>query len=505
LSYSATWALDPRRCSRRTALRLSCGSWLAAGILVIGAGACGEGVESPQATPTKDSTLNKESTVAPGIERVQSTLTVAESVIHSSGSSLLEPTATLHRDNSNFWKVMNTSVAANTTVGKFEYACSPNIYSTWCPYQFTLGSGTSAYKGDPAVVSASRSSPRRLYHAGLTSNFDGFWFNRTQDPCPTAGGTCLAPTWDWSRHVLAGAGSSVDLPQLIYDEIHDNIWIVYRRGWIGPPAGSRLALARWSGSQAWGGNLSVFEDNCSNIATKSVDRVRAAFDISGNIHIVYINLTNSLVQHEVFFTDSNTFGCVNNKVGDISIPAVTCGCGLPTVPGTCVASFPIPVIAIDRASNPNNLVVMYESAGTGCGGGITELRFFRSTNYGFDTPIWPFVAVTSCQNNVMPNVAFAHTDGAMADTPGLAQAMSTFGVSAPSNYAQASWRTTDGGATWSGVQISPTRVLAPIPNTCFGSDYNGVVADRVTGSFFFSWGQPGTGVNWVTHGLVQNQ
>src|SRR5260370_35377524 len=104
------------------------------------------------------------------------------------------------------------------------------------------------------------------------------------------------------------------------------------------------------------------------------DRVRAAFDSNGYIHIVYQDQTRSLIRHELFSPFSNTYQCQLNTIDAYTSAANNCGCGLPVVPNnltggqgvsSCLQSLMAPSITIARDQNPNVLTVPYESPGSG--------------------------------------------------------------------------------------------------------------------------------------------
>jgi hypothetical protein len=482
--FSAAYGQDLRlRLKARRLLNLGLGVAALSSIPFLAA--CGSEFETPGTegdTTTGNSTEESVSTVS------QALVTAETTIDSASGINLTESTASAFQAADGTWEMFDSS---NSTGGRFDYSCTANAYTTWCQNAIFLGSGgPSAAIGDTNSVSAQGF----LYAVSLRAEQSGFWFFRTQDPCPGRSGSCLnSLPWQVSLEGV-GATGSIDFPDIIKNPVNGDVWIVYRRN----DTTGKIALARFSNGQTWNTNLAVFEDNCAGLAGFGLDRVRAAFDSSGNIHIVYQDFSHSQIKHEVFSTATNTYQCKLNVIGPYSLPT-SCGCGFPGIPGptSCLRSLIAPTITVDQDISPNVLLVAYETPGSGTCTNKTETRIYRSTNAGAS---WTFQVVTGCQTSVQPRIAFPNQVG---ETAGVAQMMSTYNVTGLTTLSQVAWRSPDFGVSWSGVHISPERTVTNLGG-CYSGDYNGIAPDSAHGSYFYSWSQL-SGTNWVNRGLAQNQ
>jgi hypothetical protein len=457
---------------------------------------CGCEVETPdEKTPmaTGSTTVESASIVSTvsttAVGTVGKILTTAEKTIDSaSGVNLTETSATAFQAADGTWEMFDS---ANSAAGRFDYSCTANNYTTWCTNAIFLGSGgASAAIGDTNSVSAQG----YVYAVSLRAEQSGFWFFRTKDPCPGRAGVCQnSLPWDVSLEVV-GANGTIDFPDIIKNPINDDVWIVYRRN----DTTGKIVLARFQNGQIWNTNLAVFEDNCAGLTGFGLDRVRAAFDSSGNIHIVYQDFSHSQIKHEIFSTATNTYQCKLNVIGPYALPAI-CGCGFPGIPGptSCLRSLIAPSITIDQHTNPNILLVAYETPGSNSCANKTETRIYRSTNGGTS---WTFQTVTGCQTAVQPRIAFPNQVG---EIPGVVQMMTTYNTTGLTTLSQVAWRSADFGVTWSGTFISPERTVTNLGN-CYSGDYNGIAPDSAHGSYFYSWSQL-SGANWVNRGLARPQ
>ncbi len=412
-------------------------------------------------------------------------LTIGQTTINAvAGQVLTETSATAFRTAGGAWQRVN---ASNSGAGRFDYSCTADNYASWCSHTLFMGAGNTAALGDVGLVSNGGATPR-TYGVTMTSARDGYWFFRTTNPCPVSGGSCQNSSWETSRHTVASP-TLVDLPQILASPTTGDIWIVSR-------GNTGMLLAKHSYGQAWNTNLTLYSNPCAGLVGKSTDRFRAAFDSNGQMHIVFVNYTDGIVQYEQFApSGGGAFLCGLETVGPVNLPPDACGCGgVPTIPdltNTCVRSLTIPNITVDMTAN--SMVVSYETNAGGACSGHTETRVYRKATIG--SP-WSYRMHTGCHTSVMPAVA------SINDGTSNVHMMTLYNPSGTGNLRPVNWTSVDGGATWNnGTYIGNSITFAGV--NCYAGDYVSIVQDPPNASYFFTWGQ--NTPNWTIQGAVRGK
>jgi hypothetical protein len=404
----------------------------------------------------------------------------------------------------NVWETVTNytnGLSGRFDIGNFNYACTRNNYGSWNEYNISgFQSGP-----DPSVIYRSNCPNVRVAYASLyagTAAWSGITLLLTGEPCRASGN----PSWYASYFPTISDGSA-DHPWAVYKASTDVIYAVFTQK--GDAAQFTLNVINFNTAQR-------FFSNCSNMPSGPGVPV-AAIDSSGDIHIAYWASNNGMY-HEVFHTSTNSFHCLNNYIGPIGWqPAGRCtydcgGAGLgPLCPTystynnlldnagaaqNCIVMNPVPTIAIDKTAIPNDLVVAYNTPGSGSCASYSEMRVYR--NAGLGNGAWDYRMVTGCQNSIFPQAMPWWVDG-YSSTADLFYILSSYSVG---GYLYGTeWTSSNGGLNWSGTYYPSAYRPTPTPaqqcaemSRCFIGHYDAAAADIPHNKRFYDWGAQGAGV-----------
>jgi hypothetical protein len=405
----------------------------------------------------------------------------AETTVASSASyEYSEPFAiSVYSSTNSRWETVVPFVNLGVT-GSWTYSCTTD-YTTWSTKTYT----TSNQGPDPTGVYRNANTNRAVIMTMIDGG-TGLRVRQSPGPCATSA------TWIQNDFTLNTNGT-FDYPSAAYYGITDTVYVAFTQN---------TASDRWLNVLKFNSNLSggtYWYSNCSNI-TGFIGQINAETDSSGNIHLVYNHYSDNTVRHEVFYTATNTFACLNNVVAPLSFPTGTCGScsGTATYQGlesNCLKAVNTPSIAIDRGTSPNNLVITTNKPGTGSCAGKDELRVYRSTNSGSS---WSWVLVTGCQNSIQPRAAWTGQAGKF-------HILSSHVPSGSNQLWTADWLSTNGGANWGGAYMYYRPATRPAGG-CWWGDYSAAVADPGHNRMFYGWGTiPAGAPHYQIHGVTNDR
>lgn len=368
-------------------------------------------------------------------------ITTERTVLQETNRQIAETRSSVFQNASDEWEMVFGSnenlVGGAQDPAYWDYGCARDAYTTWCDYR--LSSSLGQFGPDPSF--AFRAGPTKyLYEMLMRADNGGFRMMRTTEPCPTnCGGT------SWS--VCNISQTDIDFPTLLSKD--DEVWFTYIKS---NGTNNQLYVGRMN--EPWCSSWSYWADNCSSLSGAAIGMPRAAFDSSGDMHIIFQNHNDLKIQHQVFRPGTGFLCDANNpkNIADyLPPPTKKClSCDRLTLSGlgsSCLRYESGPEIAIDKTASPNTIVATLTARGANSCDVKQEQRWYRSTDSGHN---WSYRQVTGCKTSIFVGVDHYSAPGAPYTT-GLFQSRSSYVPPGDNRLREVRWRSADAGLTWSGI------------------------------------------------------
>lgn len=423
---------------------------------------------------------DKEPTTTDQASAVRSALISENWVAGIAGHNLNEPYS-FQALTAQGWEIINTFNGGSGT--NLSYSCNVNqgAFTNWVlplPAGETLCCDPSGF--------GKTSGPLRAYSFFLKGG--GITFATTGEPCPAAG----TPSWTvGSFGFPAIQPASLDYPHAFYNTFLDEAWMVFN-GSPAPSGTGTIGILKLNSAGSGGSYiLNACDNHVKQWANGDVDR-------DGHPVVVYLDATTSRVRFIRFNRVSFSFDCASARdIGTHTYQPAGCsptcpGAAIPNVGAGCLEDSYNSTIAVDRLTIPNKILIAFGTRGTGACTGFAETRFYRSLDNG---NTWPSIVATGCQTAVQPRAtAGQRLDG--LGTGNLFHVVTAYATGG--GLAQVDWKSSDGGATWSGAFISGQRAAPP---GCFWGHYHGVTTE-INNEIYTNWMQmPNPSGNWGIRGM----